>query len=64
MLQAQILANWVYTGPEAERQRIMAPVIALDPLSATITVVPWSKLLVTAGGGFDTSLCQKDSVNL
>ena len=58
-LKAQLLANWVYTGPEAEGRRIIAPVIALNPPIATIKVVPWSSLIATAGGGFDTGLCQK-----
>jgi hypothetical protein len=69
-LKTQILANWVYIGPKEEGLRVIAPVMALNPTVANIQVVPWSKLIATVGGGFDTGLCQKNlsrnfySVNL
>lgn len=58
-MKTQILANWVYIGPKEEGLRVIAPVMALKPSSANIKVVPWSDLIATAGGGFDTGLCQK-----
>ena len=59
-LKTLILANWVYIGPKEEGLQVIAPVIALKPPSANIQEVPWSDLIATAGGGFDTGLCQKN----
>jgi hypothetical protein len=50
----------VYIGPEKEARQFLAPILDLQPASATYTYVPWNKLLATAGGaGFNDALCQK-----
>ena len=50
----------MYFGPREEGLQVIAPVIALKPFSTNIKEVPWSDLIATAGGGFDTGLCQKN----
>lgn len=57
ILQPEILANWVYTGPEEEGLKLMEPVFALNPIRSESTVVPWSKLVTTAGFGADSLWC-------
>jgi len=50
----------MYVGPKEEGFQAIAPVMALKPPSANIQEVPWSQEIATAGGGFDTGLCQKN----
>lgn len=60
----------MYIGPKEEGLRVLAPVMALNPVSTTIKEVPWSDLIETAGGGINPALCQQNlsrnfySVNL
>ncbi|KAI5918786.1 hypothetical protein F4810DRAFT_690548 [Camillea tinctor] len=56
----QILANWVYYGPEDEGRQAMAPIFALNPPIVGVSVVPWNQLLNVAGFGVD--LCEKNAI--
>ncbi|KAI0398686.1 hypothetical protein F4802DRAFT_592432 [Xylaria palmicola] len=59
---AQILANWVYYGSEADCRKALAPILALNPPVVSFNVVPWNKLLATVGFGIDPMLCIKDII--
>ncbi|POS73295.1 hypothetical protein DHEL01_v208314 [Diaporthe helianthi] len=60
--QPQILANWVYTGPEKKGLELMAPVFALNPVRSEKKVVPWKSLVGTAGFGADQGWCDPSPV--
>ncbi|KAK1634585.1 hypothetical protein BDP81DRAFT_472904 [Colletotrichum phormii] len=60
--QPQILANWVYTGPEEKGLELMAPVFALNPVRSEKKVVPWKSLVGTAGFGADQGWCQSSPI--
>jgi len=56
----QIVANWVYLGPEDEGREALAPIFDLNPPVADVTIVAWNKLLYTSGWGFDAVVCEKN----
>ncbi|KAI0437383.1 hypothetical protein F4803DRAFT_566114 [Xylaria telfairii] len=58
----QILANWVYVGPEAEARRVMAPIFKLNPPTAAVSVVPWNHLITTAGFNLDPVFCEANNI--
>lgn len=53
----QIIANWVYFGPEAEAREILAPILDLPSVTAAVSSVPWNKLADTALFGTDPANC-------
>ncbi|KAJ2980602.1 hypothetical protein NUW58_g6900 [Xylaria curta] len=53
----QLLANWVYYGPESEARAVLAPILGLNPPTVVVTVVPWNQLLNTVFFGSDLSNC-------
>jgi hypothetical protein len=60
--QTQILANWVYAGPEKEARKAMAPIFNLDPPTAAVSVVPWKDLVTTAGFNLDPVFCEANAI--
>ncbi|KUI74338.1 hypothetical protein VM1G_09891 [Cytospora mali] len=48
-----ILANWVYFGPEDEALKTIDPILALQPTTVSINVVPWNQLANTFFFGTD-----------
>ncbi|KAI0143689.1 hypothetical protein GGR57DRAFT_518168 [Xylariaceae sp. FL1272] len=58
----QILANWVYYGPEDECLEALAPILKLNPPVSMTSVVPWNMLLATVGFGIDPLLCVKNVI--
>ncbi|XXG99711.1 acyl-CoA thioesterase [Hypoxylon texense] len=57
--EPEILANWVYMGPEDRAREIMAPILDINPPIAS-SVVPWNKIIATAGFQIDPLLCQDE----
>ncbi|CAH0054697.1 unnamed protein product, partial [Clonostachys solani] len=58
---AQILANWVYLGPEEEGLDAIKPLLELQPSMSSISMVPWNKILSSQGlGVIDTMFCQNN----
>ncbi|CAH0021155.1 unnamed protein product [Clonostachys rhizophaga] len=58
---AQILANWVYLGPEKEGLGIIKPLLELQPSISSISMVPWNKILSSQGLGIiDTMFCRNN----
>ncbi|KEY71722.1 hypothetical protein S7711_02949 [Stachybotrys chartarum IBT 7711] len=55
--QPQIMANWVYNGPEDEARRALAPMFRLPALVTAVTQVPWSQLVATSVFGLDPLVC-------
>ncbi|KAI0200233.1 hypothetical protein F4808DRAFT_461098 [Astrocystis sublimbata] len=53
----QLLANWVYYGPESEARKVLAPILGLNPPVVNISVIPWNQLLDTVFFGSDSSNC-------
>ncbi|KAI2607189.1 uncharacterized protein GGS25DRAFT_322188 [Hypoxylon fragiforme] len=62
--QAQILANYVYLGPESEAREVMKRILDLNPPVIKVTVVPWNKLLSVHGFGFDAVVNKKGIVRV
>lgn len=58
----QILTNWVYAGPEAEGRRILEPLFALNPPFINATMIPWNRLVYTAGFELNTAFCTGPAV--
>ncbi|GAP88452.1 putative FAD-binding domain-containing protein [Rosellinia necatrix] len=58
----QVGGNWVYFGPEAEGMKALKPVFDLGPIASVVSVVPYDRLLATTGGGYDTLVCQGNTV--
>ncbi|ORY71071.1 uncharacterized protein BCR38DRAFT_415855 [Pseudomassariella vexata] len=51
--QAELLANWVWIGPEREGRAFMEQFLALGPASVdNYEYVPWNRLLGTSVSGF------------
>ncbi|KAI1074442.1 FAD-binding domain-containing protein [Whalleya microplaca] len=55
--QPQILANWVYVGPEEQGREVLEPIISLGPSVANLTMIPWNNLVAEAGFGLDAAFC-------
>ncbi|KAI1129659.1 FAD-binding domain-containing protein [Nemania abortiva] len=55
--QPQILANWVFVGPESQGDEVLAPVLALNPSFANTSTIPWNKIVTTAGFGLNAVFC-------
>ncbi|RYP36603.1 hypothetical protein DL767_003307 [Monosporascus sp. MG133] len=53
----QILTNWVYAGSETEGRRILGPLFELNPPFANATMIPWNRLVYTAGFGLNAAFC-------
>lgn len=59
-MQAQLLVNWVYIGPEDEGRKWIAPLEALGPLTSSVSVIPYNKIYPTALGGLGNTICGND----
>ncbi|KAI1162265.1 Glucooligosaccharide oxidase [Nemania serpens] len=51
-----LVANWIYAGPEEAALNLIAPILALDPLVKSISVVPYDQVLRTEAFGADEAL--------
>ncbi|KZF25316.1 FAD-dependent oxidase [Xylona heveae TC161] len=58
--QTVITVNAVYAGPEDAGRAAVQPFVDQGPLVQNFTVVPWNKLIQTAGFGFTgPAICEK-----
>ena len=57
-----MILNAVYIGPEAEGMALIKPFLDLKPVVQEISVVPWNKLVSTAGFGLNADFCVKGSI--
>jgi FAD/FMN-containing dehydrogenase len=55
----QIMANWVFAGPEAEARTRLAAMFRLPSMLTAVNQVPWSQLTATAVFGLDPQICSK-----
>ncbi|KAI0147393.1 Glucooligosaccharide oxidase [Xylariaceae sp. FL1272] len=55
--QPEIVVNWVYIGPEEEGQKYIEPILQLNPISVSTSMVAWNRLINTAIGGLGFSIC-------
>ncbi|RFU78524.1 fad binding domain [Trichoderma arundinaceum] len=60
--QPQILANWVYMGPEDKGRALIAPLLKLSPTMVSVSMVPYNKLVSVALLGLGSSLCTTGAV--
>ncbi|KAI1502629.1 FAD-binding domain-containing protein [Biscogniauxia marginata] len=58
----EILANWVYAGPEEDGRKVMQPIFDLNPPTAAVSMVPWNRLVTTAGFGLDPVFCEANVI--
>ncbi|KAF2792192.1 Glucooligosaccharide oxidase [Melanomma pulvis-pyrius CBS 109.77] len=60
--EGQLLANWVWIGPEKEGREFMEQFLKLGPASVdAYEYIPWNKVLSTSIGGFGAELlCLKE----
>ncbi|KAJ8132697.1 hypothetical protein O1611_g930 [Lasiodiplodia mahajangana] len=55
--QPQLIASWVYAGPQHEAMQVMAPILAIKADRTVISRLPWSRLNTETGFGSDASVC-------
>jgi hypothetical protein len=60
--QVQLAANWVYIGPEEEGRKVLAPILALNPVSSSINMVAWNILIASIGDHFDQLGCTPEVI--
>ncbi|TVY43293.1 FAD-linked oxidoreductase [Lachnellula subtilissima] len=56
--QTEIIANWAYAGPREEALRVMAPILAVQPVFTNLTDVSWENLNTETSFGFDAIICE------
>ncbi|KAI2643564.1 Glucooligosaccharide oxidase [Xylaria nigripes] len=61
--EPEIIVNWVYIGPEGDAERFIAPLRQLNPISSSVSMVPYNKLVATAAGGLGDSICSQTKIN-
>ncbi|KAI0393715.1 Glucooligosaccharide oxidase [Xylariaceae sp. FL0594] len=61
--EANIIVNWVYVGSEAAAKPYFAPLLAMNPLSSSISSVPYNNLIKVAAGGLGVSICEQTKLN-
>ncbi|KAI3322751.1 Glucooligosaccharide oxidase [Xylariaceae sp. AK1471] len=61
--EAQLVVNWVYIGPEDEGNKYISPLLSLNPIKSSITIVPYNKLIDVAIGGLGVSICGQTRIN-
>lgn len=62
-LQPSLLANWVLRGTNiTEAQALLAPILQVPAAVVSTSVIPWSKIIATAGFGVDRALCVPDTI--
>ncbi|OQD81687.1 hypothetical protein PENANT_c026G10445 [Penicillium antarcticum] len=61
--EAQILANWVYLGPESEGRELIAPLLDLNPTASSISMVNYNTLIDKAAWGLGRAICAPVSVS-
>ncbi|KAI1083648.1 Glucooligosaccharide oxidase [Whalleya microplaca] len=61
--EAQLLANWVYIGPEDEANKYIKPLLDLNPINSSISVIPYNNLVNTAAWGLGVEICATVHIN-
>lgn len=53
----EMIVNWAYFGPEEEGRAIIAPVLELELIRSSISMVPWNRLVHTSLFSFSDAVC-------
>ncbi|KAI1824889.1 Glucooligosaccharide oxidase [Xylaria intraflava] len=61
--EPQILANWVYIGPESDADKYINPLKKLNPISTSISSVAYNDLINVAADGLGVSICAQTRIN-
>lgn len=62
-MQAIIILNAVYVGPQDEGLALIKPFLDLNPIVQEIRTVPWNRVLTTAGFGLNAGFCIKGNIH-
>lgn len=59
----QIVATWIYLGPEDEGMKVLAPLFDLGPVLSAVNVISWSEVYAKASFGNDAQNCVPNSIH-
>lgn len=62
MYKTQVIATFVYCGPEAEGRKVLAPFFDLDPPAVRVSMTPYNKVASTIVFGMIPTLSPPGSI--
>ncbi|KAJ8123625.1 hypothetical protein ONZ43_g474 [Nemania bipapillata] len=60
--QPQILASWVYAGPQDEAMQVIAPILAIKAETTVVSRLPWYRVNTDIAFSGDAALCVPDKL--